>query len=129
MLNAIYALCYLALLGLGTFLARRWLVVPPAAIRRYPRGLRIAALIFGCWIGCFVAASVANRIGAWFSDGIAYDGDAELPYEMLHDGVGNNALNLVAGWLLGFIAWGIASAITKNRTEQAGDRKPDHVPS
>jgi len=129
MLTATYALCYLALMALGVFFARPWLVAPPAAIRQFPRALRIAALILGCWAGSFVAANFANKIGYWISDGVTYDGNAEIPYEILHDGVGNNAWNLVFGWIIGFIAWGVAGVLFKKRTGHDGDGKPDPVSS
>ena len=59
---------------------------------------------------------------------MAYDEGAELPYEMMHDGVGENVVCLFFGWSSGLIFWWIAGLIWKQPTEQdAGDQTPTAV--
>ena len=127
MLNAIYVLSYSAFFVLGVFFARRWLLAPPAAVKRFPRVIRVAALIVGCWGGCFAAASFSNTLGYWISDGIACDEGVEMSYYILYDGVGNNAWNLLVGWLSGFIAWGVAMVIHREGGGPVEDGTPDQT--
>jgi hypothetical protein len=55
------------------------------------------------------------------NDGIACDEGTELPYEMLHDGIGNNAMDLFEGWMFRSICLWTANAIPDKLTEHAGD--------
>lgn len=111
----------LVLVALGVFFAHRWLVQPPPAILRYPRALRIAALMFGCWIGTFVATTISQRLGSWWFDGVAYDGNTEVPYLIMHDGTGSNVWNLAFGWLTGWIAYGIAKSLPRGKPPESID--------
>ena len=63
----------------------------------------------------FVASSISLRIGSILSDGIALDDGAEVPYEVMHDGVGTNVIGLFFGWSVGLISWGIAGGIDRYR--------------
>ena len=56
-----------------------------------------------------------RRIGAYIDGGLAYDEGAELPYEMMYDGTGENAVSLFFGWIAGLIFLAIASALRKNK--------------
>ena len=107
----------LAFIAIGVWFAKRWVVKPPPSIAKFPRFLRITTLIIGCWIGTFVASALIHKIGFHLSDGIAYDEGAELPYEVMHDGVGDNVVNLFLGWSSGLIFWWVASLIWKKPTE------------
>ena len=49
------------------------------------------------WIGTFVFAALTIKLASLLSGGVAYDEGAELPYEVMHDGVGGNVLNLFFG--------------------------------
>ncbi len=66
-------------------------------------------------------SAVANRIGFLVSDGVAYDEGVEVPYDVIHDGVGDNVVNLFLGWSSGLVFWGIACLAWKQPTEQDGE--------
>lgn len=100
---------FLALLTLGVICARRWLVNPSAKIEKSPPWARITALVFTCWIGSFFASAASREIGFIINEGIAYDGTAEVPYDVIHDGTGDNAVSLFLGWLIGPVCWGLAA--------------------
>lgn len=115
---AIQLLPWVTLIALGVAFANRWIVKPSPRIQKFPKWLRIAALILGCWICTFVASTLSNRIGYLMSDGIAYDEGAKVPYDVIHDGVGSNVMNLFFGWSVGLICWGVAKTIYQKRTDQ-----------
>ncbi len=118
------ALPFLILLILGVWFAKRWLINSPPALQKYPRGLRVTALILSCWIGSFMASSVSRQIGYTMSDGIAYDEGMEVPYNVIHDGSGDNATCLFLGWIVGPVCWMIAGVFL---TKRAADN--DHANS
>ena len=103
---------------LGVFFAKRWLVVPPLSLIKFPRSLRVFLFLLLCWVGTFVVSAVANKIGFLVSDGIAYDEGMEVPYDVIYDGVGDNVVNLFLGWSSGLVFWGIACLVWKKSTEQ-----------
>lgn len=117
---AIQLIPYLAIIFLGVTFANRWLVNAPPRIQKFPKALRIIALILSCWMGMFVASAVSNGIGYILNDGIAYDEGAEVPYEVMHDGVGANVFNLLFGWIVGFILWGIAGTLDQRTDRTRG---------
>ena len=104
-------LLQLVFISIGVWFAKRWVVQPPAAIAWYPRGLSIGTLVAASWIGTFVFATLSIKIGSLLSGGVAYDEGAELPYEVMHHGVGSNVVNLFFGWSSGLIFWWIAGLI------------------
>lgn len=63
-------------------------------------------------------SAVANRIGFIVGDGVAYDEGVEVPYDVIHDGVGDNVVNLFLGWSSGLVFWVIAWLAWKQPTEQ-----------
>lgn len=81
--------------------------------------MRIVALIAVGWVGAFASSALAHRTGFWVNDGVAYDEGAEVSYEIMHDGMGDNVLNLVFGWSFGLFAWraaGLMKAESKERS-------------
>ncbi|QQL44054.1 hypothetical protein [Sulfuriroseicoccus oceanibius] len=70
---------------------------------------------------------MSNKIGLILAGSFAYDVGAEPPYGVMHDGVGSNIVNLLFGWAAGFLFWGIATLIWKNRTEQVGAANRDNT--
>lgn len=108
---------WLAFLVLGVVFANRWLVNSPPKIARFSKSLRVITLIGFSWIGLFVVSSVSREIGYRENDGIAYDGNVEVPYDVMYDGTGDNAFNLFFGWVSGFLFWGIAKSIPSSRPE------------
>jgi len=108
-------------ISLGIFSAKRWIVVPSPLIAKFPRNLRFCVFLVVCWIGTFVVSAVANRIGFLLSDGVAYDEGVEVPYDVIHDGVGDNVVNLFLGWSSGLVFWGIAHLAWKQPTDGESD--------
>ncbi len=121
--NAIQALPMLVFVALGILFAGRWIVNPRHS---YRRGFRITVFILTCWIGIFVASVFSRNIGFSLAvfDGIAYEEDADLRSEVFHAADGDTVLNLCFGWTSGFIFWGIARLLLKNRTEQGAAPNP-----
>ena len=107
----------LAFIVLGVVFAMRWVINPPDSIKKYPRKFRIGLFIITCWIGTFVFSSMGRDLGYSLNDGIAYDETAQVPYDVMHDGVGDNAVNLLLGWASGFIFLALAKAIHGHQNE------------
>ena len=104
---------------LGVFFAIRWVVAPPPRIRKFPRWFRRLTLFLCCWLATFVFFAAGRKIGYLVNDGVAYDEGAEVPYDVMYDGVGDNILALFLGWATGPIFLAVGKAIAKDRTEQA----------
>ncbi|YCM46068.1 hypothetical protein V2O64_08565 [Verrucomicrobiaceae bacterium 227] len=109
----------LAFIILGVVFATRWVINPPDSIQKYPRRLRFGLLIIVSWIGTFVFSAIERDLGSYLNNGIAYDGAADLPYDVVHDGVGDNVVNLFLGWISGFIFLALANAIHGLRKKSA----------
>lgn len=108
----------LVFIVLGVLFAIRWVVAPPPRIQKFPRWFRMMTLILCCWFGTFVFFAAGRKVGYLVNDGVAYDEGAEVPYDVMYDGVGDNILALFLGWASGPIFLVIGKAIAKDRTEQ-----------
>ena len=124
MVSAIYIVSYLMFGAVGVWFARRWVVYPAQRVRKYPPGLRLAALILVCWLGAFAAASLARNLVWLASDGLAYDEDMGVPFEVMYDGTGDNAVTLVFGWSFGLICLWIAGVLPRRQPAE-----PVHPPA
>ena len=84
-------------IALGLLSAKLWLVKPSPRIAKIHRTFRVITFILLCWVGTFFVSSIAREIGYHQSGGIAYDEGVQVPYDIIHDGTGDNVVNIFLG--------------------------------